>query len=133
MIVITSVYWLLLTVTLIWWGVPRQMEIEATGNMGPDLLFLCYKTGSALCLISQCCAGQTLLCGFLCGQSWSDLAADAACREAGDTCSMSCVLTLDCFAQSSIVGKLGQLQFSHFLVHKQKGVLLHSEEGAGDM
>lgn len=46
---------------------------------------------------------------------------------------MSCVLPLDCFTWSSILGKLGQLQFSHFLVHKQKGALLHGEEGAGDM
>lgn len=48
---------------------PKTYGDWTMGSMGPDLLFLCYKTGSALCLILQRRAGQSLLPGFLHGQT----------------------------------------------------------------
>lgn len=50
-------------------GCPKTYGDWTMGSMGPDLLFLCYKTGSALCLILQWRAGQSLLPGFLHGQT----------------------------------------------------------------
>lgn len=103
-------------------------------SMGPDLLFLCYKMGSALSHLAVMCRsepppwvsvardGQALLQTVCLSGSWGHVLGY-----------ISCVLPLDCSTCSSIMGKLGQLQFSHFFVHKQKAALLHGEEGAGDM
>lgn len=102
MIAITSVYWLLFPVALIleclWWGVPRQIEIEPMGGMGPDLLFLCYNTGSALCLISRwTCRSEPSPWVSV----WPELVRPccwlAACQGAGGmcwgTCPVSCPRT----------------------------------------
>lgn len=61
-------------------GVPLVGCPKRDGGLNPwgtwAQTFCFSAMGSALCLISQWCAGQSLLPAFLCGQSWSDLAAD---------------------------------------------------------
>lgn len=67
--------------------------------------------------------------------SWPDLAVDWLPVTELET---HVGLHLLCIPWAASLGpalwkKLGQLQFSHFFVHKQKGALLCGEEGAGGM
>lgn len=117
-------------------GVPLVGCSETDGGLNPwgtwaqtfcfsatrqDLLSVSSHSDVRVRASSLARAGQTLLLPGCLSGSWRHMLRY-----------MSCVLPLDCFTWSSILGKLGQLQFSHFLVPKQKGALLHGEEGAGD-
>lgn len=135
---ITSVYWVLLTVILIWeclwWVVLKQMEDWTHGEHGPrpsvSLLpgRICSLSHLTVTWGSEPPPWVAVRPELVRPRCWP-----ATCQGAEDMLRyMSCVLPLDCFTWSSILGKLGQLQFSHFLVPKQKGALLHGEEGAGD-
>lgn len=126
------------TVTLmwgcLWWGVPIQTEDwthREYGRRASSVPLLCTRTYCLPHLAVQvgdllpCCvvkAGETLLLTICLAGSWKPL-----------LFYVSCVLPLDHFTWSPILGKPGQLQSLYFLVYEEKGALCCGKTSAGDV